>query len=156
MSRRPDVLREPARDCVATDLFVEIPKHVRKGYKAHAHRTRTGIQDARLHSLLLSWYITRTVNTRDELAVIVERLSSIQQAIQDQTKALGGDRNRQCERANEPIRVNGIFRLPEDLETQRADEHQRQHTTQKVIALAAWAAFVAALAYAVIANLQLR
>jgi hypothetical protein len=92
---------------------------------------------------------------RDELASIVDRLSMIQQVFEHLVKAEEEERNRKRESEKIPLEVTGTFRLPEAIETKRSTDQERYHTTQKVIAVAAWAAFVAALLYAVVAQRQL-
>lgn len=92
---------------------------------------------------------------RNDLASIVTQLSSIQQIFEHLVKAEEEERNRKQETEKVPLEVTGIFRLPEAIETKRSADQDKQHTTQKIIAVAAWAAFIAALAYAVIARLQL-
>ena len=57
--------------------------------------------------------------------------------------------NRQRERENVSTEVTGTFKLPEAVEAKRATNQEQYHTTHTVIAVAASAAFVAALAYAV-------
>lgn len=96
------------------------------------------------------------MTARNELASIVDRLSSIHQIFEHLVKAEEEERNRKQKTEKIPFEVTGTFRLPEALETKRSTDQERYHATQKVIAVAAWAAFVAALAYAVIAQLQLR
>lgn len=51
--------------------------------------------------------------------------------------------------------VRAEIHFPESIEIKRTADQEGQHTTQKAIAVAAWAAFIAALCYAVIAQLQL-
>jgi hypothetical protein len=90
-----------------------------------------------------------------DLAAIAEQLAAIQQAIQHFIKAQEKEWDRQHEDKNVPTQVTGTFGLPETVETQRTANQDRYHSTQKVIAVAAWAAFIAALCYAVVAQLQL-
>lgn len=96
------------------------------------------------------------MNARDGLDAIAQRISALQNVIENYIKSKEKEWYRKQERENVPTQVSGIFRLPEAIETQRATDQERYHTTQKAIAVAAWAAFVAALCYAVVAQLQLR
>jgi hypothetical protein len=93
---------------------------------------------------------------RNELASIVDRLSSIQQIFEHLVGAEEKERKRQQEREKIPLEITGTFRLPEAIETKRSTDQKRYHTTQKVIAVATWAAFLAATIYAGIAAKQLK
>lgn len=92
---------------------------------------------------------------KQELAAIGERLLSVQQIFEQYVKAQAEQWSRQKQGEDIPTHVAGTFRLPEAIEAQRTANQNRYHTTQKLIAVAAWAAFVAALLYAVVARLQL-
>jgi len=94
------------------------------------------------------------MNAREEFTAIVRHLSSIKELVEHYIKAKEEEWNRQHEREKIPVQVTDTFGLPEAIEAQRATNQERYHTTQKTIAVAAWAAFVAALTYAVIAQLQ--
>jgi hypothetical protein len=93
---------------------------------------------------------------RDELASIVDRLSSIQQIFEHLVKAEEEERNRQRNTEKVPIEVTGTFRLPEAIEAKHSTDQERYHTTQKIIAAATCAAFLAATIYAGIAAKQLK
>jgi hypothetical protein len=93
---------------------------------------------------------------RNELASIVDRLSSIQQIFEHLVDAEEKERNRQQVREKVPLEITGTFRLPEAIETKRSTDQKRYHTTQKFIAVAAWAAFFAAAIYAGLAYFQLK
>jgi hypothetical protein len=67
------------------------------------------------------------------------------------------ENKRDSQNEDEQIRpeVRAEIHFPESIEIKRAADQESQHTTQKVIAVAAWFAFIAALCYAVIAQRQL-
>lgn len=96
------------------------------------------------------------MNLDDLLAAVAQRLSDIQRTLDRLIEIEEKERSRQHERENIPVQVTGTFRLPDAIEAQRAATQDRYYITQKVIAVAACAAFVAALLYAMVTGLQLQ
>lgn len=66
------------------------------------------------------------------------------------------ERYRQNEREHVPTEVRAEVYFPDSVEAKRTADQKSQHTMQKVIAVAAWGAFVAALAYVTVAGMQFR
>lgn len=65
------------------------------------------------------------------------------------------ERDRGDDSQHIPPEVRAEIHFPDAVETKRTADQERYHTTQKVITVAAWGAFIAALAYAVVAQMQL-
>jgi len=91
-----------------------------------------------------------------ELAAIREKLGQIRGTIKQHVEAVEKERHRQNEREHIPTEVRAEVHFPDSIETKHTAYQNSQHTMQKVIAVAAWGAFIAALAYATVAALQFR
>lgn len=94
-----------------------------------------------------------------ELAIIGERLSAILEAIEKYIQGDTEERNRKRNRENIPVNVAGnivgTIGLPETVEAKRSTDQERYHTTQQIIAVGAWGAFIGTLIYVVVAQMTL-
>jgi hypothetical protein len=90
-----------------------------------------------------------------ELTVIRETLGQIEESFGNYTAANKAANEADRDKQEHETKVAGEIWFPEAIERKRGAQEGKQHTTQKVIAVAAWFAFIAALAYAVIAQLTL-
>jgi hypothetical protein len=86
---------------------------------------------------------------------IAEGFADIKAVLEQLVQSINKSEDRQRQQRNEPVQVNAIVRQPETIEGENAANQHKAQRTQNAIAVAAWAAFVAALAYAVIAQLTL-
>jgi hypothetical protein len=91
----------------------------------------------------------------DRLTAISERLGKIESRLEELVHSINQASQRNEQQKDQPIAVNAVVRQPEGIERQNAESQHKAQTTQYAIAVAAWFAFVAALAYAVIAQLTL-
>jgi hypothetical protein len=89
------------------------------------------------------------------VSTLREGLDKIQQILSDLTSAIGATEKRQSEQSQHDTKVSAEIRFPEAIERERSAEQQKQHRTQKAIAVGTWAAFLAASVYASIAAWQL-
>jgi hypothetical protein len=87
--------------------------------------------------------------------LIADRLVDIERQVKELVQAINKAADSQKQQDSQPVAVNAVVRQPEAVERQNATNQQNAQRTQNVIAVGAWAAFAAALAYAVVAQLQL-
>ncbi len=92
---------------------------------------------------------------RDGLREIRDGLGRIERVLEQYVKAVNDAQNRHEEKQHQPIEVSAVIRNADAIEREHTANQKRSQRTQDAIAVAAWTAFVAALAYAVIAQLQL-
>lgn len=90
-----------------------------------------------------------------EFAVIRETIVKIGESFGNYIATNEAEHETERDQQKNETKVAGEIWFPEAVEAKRSTEQEAQHTTQKIIAVAAWAAFIAALAYAVIAQLTL-
>lgn len=86
---------------------------------------------------------------------ISERLTDIKAVLDKLVQAINKSEDRQNQQSNEPVQVNTVIRQPEAIERKNTTDEHKAQRIQIAIAIAAWAAFAAALSYAVIAQLTL-
>jgi len=94
------------------------------------------------------------MNAREEFTAIVRHLSSIKELVEHYIKAKEEEWNRQHEREKIPVQVNGYFWVARSYRSSTRHQSRAIPHHSKNYSCGRWAAFVAALTYAVIAQLQ--
>lgn len=95
------------------------------------------------------------MSTEEHLASIIERLRNIEDGLKQCAQAIDKASDRNKQQNQEPVAVNAVIRQSEAVEREQTTRQDDAQRTQNIIAVAACFAFVAALAYAVIAQLTL-